>query len=137
MSRFVKPETSVIPLANGDQLVVKKRLNRGEQAEMFWHVMNDVGANAGLALVVAHLLDWQLKDDNIPLRELGWDDKATALKGLDPDDFNEIRDAIQQHVDKVQTEREAAKKATGGGTASPAISSSPDGAAGATNGSTS
>jgi hypothetical protein len=137
MSRFVKPETCVLTLANGDKLIVKKRLNRGEQADMFWHIKVDVGENAGLAMVLAYLIDWELQEDNQPLRELGWDDKAQILKNLDPDAFNEIRAAIDAHIDRVEAEFNAAKKAKGGAIASPAILPSPGSSAGDTNGSTS
>jgi hypothetical protein len=35
MSRYVVPETKTLTISNGDTLVVRKRLNRGEQTAAF------------------------------------------------------------------------------------------------------
>lgn len=110
MNRFVKPETCVLTLKNGDTLVVKKRLNRGEQAEMFSHVSSASGPALGLSAVLAYLMDWQLTDSGAPLLNLSWEEKTLVLNQLDPDDFAEIRDAIVDHIERVQAERDAARK---------------------------
>jgi len=144
MSRFVKGETCVLTLANGDKLIVKKRLNRGETAEMFarMRVSTEQGlvvdrTKIGIAHVLAYLLDWELQQENIPLRDMSWDDRERTLNNLDPDDFAEIDEAITVHVDRVQTERDAAKKVLSGGTGSPATSPSASSSAGTPIGSTS
>ncbi len=142
MSRFVTPETTVLALANGDTLVVKKRLNRGERAEMYarTQVSTDAGpvidrTKLGLSRVAAYLIDWQLQDASTPLAGLDWDGKAAVLNSLDPDDFDEILEAVDAHAEKIQAERDAAKKLKGGATLLPAISPSPSSSAGATSGS--
>lgn len=121
--RFVKPETTVLTLANGDQLIVKKRLNRGERAEMFTRARTETAiglvidrGKLPLATVVAYLIDWNLQDENIPMRELGADDRTLVLNGLDPDWFTEIYEAINAHEEKVQKEIDEAKKARAGAT---------------------
>jgi hypothetical protein len=143
MSRFVKPDTSVLTLKNGDQLIIKKRLNRGERAAMFAR-MRAPGAGLeldrvrmGIAKVVAYLLDWVLTEDQVPIRDLSDDERETILNGMDPEDFQECWDAIDAHELKVQEERDAEKKLRDGATASPAISPSPGTTAGAMSGSTS
>ncbi len=133
MSRFVKGGTSVLTLANGDTLIVKKRLNRGELADAVKrlplvelpsgkYVHSPMDKEAGM--VAAYLLDWQLQDDDQPIAGLSIDDKETVLNNLDPDDFAEINAAIEAHEAKVTAERAAAKKPQGGVSGSSAISPS-------------
>lgn len=133
MSRFVRPETDTLKLANGDTLIVKKKLNRGERAEMFARMT--AGDTATLAMTVAYLLDWNLQDENIPIREASADDRRTLLNSMDPLFFNEIGDAIYAHDQASIASSEAAKKARNGETPSSATSSLPAGSAGATSGS--
>lgn len=121
--RFVKPETTVLTLANGDSLIVKKRLNRGERAEMYTRARTETAvglvidrARLPLATVVAYLIDWNLQDENTPIRGLGADERALILNGLDPDFFGEIYEAINAHEEKVQKEIDEAKKAQAGAT---------------------
>lgn len=136
MSRFVKPETVVLTLANGDTLIVKKRLNRGERAAMFASMRGPGDAldptMVGLARVLAYLIDWNLQDENIPIRELDAAARTPILNSFDPEFFGEMVEAINAHEEKVQAEIDAEKKARAGATPSPAISSSPDSSAGGT-----
>lgn len=136
MSRFVKGKTDVLTLANGDTLVVKHRLNRGEEAMSITRMRGD-RTRAGICSVVAYLVDWQLKDEQPPILSLSDDDKEKVLDNLDPDDFDEMKAAIIEHERKVQKARDEEKKARDGVTASSATSSSPDSSAGVTTGSTS
>lgn len=135
MDRFVSPETRVLTLPNGDTLVVKKRLNRGEQAEVFEHLRSATGSSAGLSVVLGYLVDWQLQEKNTPLLHLTWPEKTLVLNAMDPEDFIEVRNTIEAHIERVQAERDAAKKALAGATPSPATSPSPSSSAGATSGS--
>jgi hypothetical protein len=136
MSRFVKAGTRVLTLKNGDTLVVKERLNRGEEADKFSRMRGD-RLRIGICTVVAHLLDWQLRDEQTPILGLSDDDKEKVLDNLDPDDFDEIRDAIYAHCEAVQKSRDEAKKIRDGATASSATSSSLNDSAGGTTGSNS
>lgn len=139
MSRFVKPDTSVLTLANGDKLIVKKRLNRGEKAAMF-AAMRSPGGGAidavrvGLAKVLAYLIDWELQDEHIAIRELSSGEREQLLNSLDPDYFLDIKNEVDAHEERVQSEHDAGK-ARGGERPSPAISPSADGSAGDTTGS--
>lgn len=136
MSRFVKGKTTVLTLANGDTLVVKERLNRGEEAASIARMRGE-RTRAGICSVIAYLIDWTLKDDQPAIFGLSDDDKEKVLDNLDPDDFDEIKQAIYAHEHAVQKARDDAKKIRDGVTVSSAISSSPGTTAGATSGSTS
>jgi hypothetical protein len=136
MSRFVKGKTTVLTLANGDTLIVKERLNQGEERESISRVRGDRTRSA-LCIVVAYLLDWTLKDEQPPIFGLSDDDKEKVIDNLDPDDFDEIKAEIFEHERKVQTARDEAKKIRDGVIESSAISSSPGTMAGPTTPSTS
>lgn len=141
-SRFVSPQLNILPISQGDTLTVKRRLNRGEQSEMFARMRAADGTidrvKVGLETVLAFLMDWSLTDDAgaiVPYRDLDAEGRAHVLNSLDPDDFTEIREAIEDHVAAVAAAREAEKKTQAGATGSSATSPSPAGAAGVTNGS--
>jgi len=125
MSRFVRPETRTLTLANGDQLTVRARLTAGEQRAHFariYRVLDDGQLlpdrlRLGVGVIVAYLLDWNLKDDAgqaVPIRDLSTDDPQHVIDALDPESFGEIRAAIDTHVDAMAAERDAQKKTDGG-----------------------
>jgi hypothetical protein len=121
MSRFVRPHTDTLPLSDGDWIVVKKRLNTGEQRDAFAR-MYQTGADGsmqrhpilyGIHMVCAYLVDWSLTDDAgkpVAILDASYDDVRRAVDNLDPDDFDEVRFAIEQHRDRVAKERADAKK---------------------------
>lgn len=125
MSRFVRPETRTLTLANGDQLTVRARLTAGEQRASYARLYRP-GADGrlqmdplqlGVGVILAYLLDWNLKDDAgqaVPIRDLGTDDLQRVIDALDPDSFTEIRTAIEAHEAAMLAEREAQKKTDGG-----------------------
>jgi len=146
-SRFVRPEVTVLTLADGEKLTVRKRLNHGEQTACFARMYMTLASGerkvdtlkVGLAMISAYLLDWTLTDDSgnvVQIRDKSLDDVESALNALDPYSFNEIRAAIEKHEIEMAKER-AAGKPTGGESKSAATSSSPAGAAGDTSGSSS
>lgn len=135
MSRFVKGKTATLTLANGDTLVIKHRLNKGEELEMYRRMGAD-STRIAFCTVIAHLLDWTLKDEQHPIYGLSDEDKEKVLNNLDPDDFDEIKTAIYAHVTNLQKERDEAKKAARGETASSATLPSADSTAGPTTPST-
>lgn len=129
MSRFVRPETTVLTISDGDTLVVKKRLNAGENRRLWAGMMRDGDSlrvqplKTGMSTVVAYLLDWSLKDDDgklVKITGLGPDALELVLESLDPDDFTEILRAIEAHENAMTAEREAQKKTTAGETKSSA-----------------
>jgi hypothetical protein len=142
MNRFVRPETAVLTLANGDTLVVKQRLNTGE-----WRRMTDTIRQAGdergatvlqyqTGLVLAYLVDWSLTDDGRPvvIRDQPIDTVRASLDALDYESFREIADAIQVHTRRQDEARAAEKKTPNTANESPAILPSPFVAVGVTNG---
>jgi hypothetical protein len=133
-SRFVRPETVTLPISNGDSIVVKKRLTNGERRAMFARMYHNGVAplridtlQTGLALVLAYLLDWSLTDENgskVPIAGLSGEDLAAVVDSLGPDDFSEIKDAIEAHVAVEEIAEEKKRVAASGATASAATSPS-------------
>jgi hypothetical protein len=146
MSRFVRPNADVLTISDGDTLVVRRRLNTGEQRAMFQR-MRAAASNGdgykvdpmqvGLATMTAYLLDWSLRDDTgapVVIRDQPIEAVESAINALDPEDFAEIREAIETHVARIDAARAEEKKTRSGGVASSPTSTSPAAAAGGTNG---
>lgn len=131
-SRVVRPETTTVQISGGDWLLVKKRLNAGEQRAMF-NRMYLAGVDgmlrrnplaSGVAQVTAYLLDWSLTaPDGSQLAISGKPIEAVvaALDAIDPDSFAEIRTAIEAHEEAMAAEREQEKNGLGGERNAPAI----------------
>jgi hypothetical protein len=146
-SRFVAPDTTTLKISHGDTLLVKRRLNTGEHRDAMAKMSREthdgerLRANpfeVGITTVLAYLVDWSLTDEDgalVEIRGLARDEVRVILDQLDPDDFEEIKEAIDQHVAVQTAAREAEKNGQGGATGSPAISPSLVGATGATSGS--
>lgn len=121
MNRFVRPETAVLTISQGDTLTVKRRLNAGEQRAMFAQMytagvdgaMRANPMQSGVALVLAYLLDWSLVDESgktVPIRDQPYATVKAALDALDPLSFAEVRQAIEQHDAAMDAERAEEKK---------------------------
>jgi hypothetical protein len=153
-SRFVQPDTVMLPLSEGDWLLVKRRLNSGEQRAAFRRmyvtaadgsfVTDENGAPKvdptmiGYVMVTAYLLDWSLVDragEKIIIARQPPEVLDAAVDLLETDDFAEVRTAIEDHDQRQRLAREEEKKRMAGVTASPPISPSPDAATGAMSGS--
>ena len=134
-SRIVRPETVKLDISNGDWLLVKKRLNAGEQRAMFAR-MYQAGADGslranpfevGVAKILAYVLDWSMTDlagKQIAIMGQPASLVLAALDSFDGDTFAEIRNAIDEHIDSVTAERNAEKNDQAGETRSVAISPS-------------
>ena len=120
MSRFVRPQTRTLTLANGDQLTVRERLTAGEQRAHFARLYTPGPDGryqvnplmAGMAVIVAYLLDWNFKDDQdqaVPIRDLAPDELQRVLDSLDAESFVEVRTAIEAH-DAAMLEARTQKK---------------------------
>jgi len=145
MSRFVRPVVDVLRLANGDTVTVRRRLNTGEERAMYRR-MSTVNGDGGLTIddlavgpakVTAYLLDWTLTDDDgqpVMIRDLSLEELARVVDNLDPDDFREIRDAIDGHIDRQAAARAEEKKVRSGETPSSVTLPSPVAAAGPSTG---
>ena len=125
MSRFVRPDTKTLVLANGDQLIVRARLTAGEQRAQYAR-MYTTGPDGrlqpnplmlGVGMMVAYLLDWNLLDDAgqaVRIRDLSADDLQQVLDSLDTASFQEIRQAIEAHDGAMAADRDQQKKTDGG-----------------------
>jgi hypothetical protein len=145
--RFVRPNTVTLPLSEGDWIVVKERLNAGEQralVERSWHDTPDADGQfhvnpprAGLALLTAYLIDWSFTDhagDPVPIRGLSAAELERVIDNLEPPDYNELRNAINAHTEALYLAREAEKKRMAGASASSPTSPSLDVVTGAMSG---
>ena len=148
MSRFVHPASVVLQISQGDSLTVKARLNTGEQRAMFARMYRTPENGSptahldpmavSMARVTAYLLDWTFTNDQghlVEIRDRPVAEVEDALNALDPDDFVEIRQAIDAHIARLEAARAAEKKTQPGAPASSAIGTSPDAVTGDTNGS--
>ena len=146
--RFVRPNTITLPLSEGDWILVKERLNAGEQralVERSWHDTPDTAGTfhvnptrAGLALITAYLIDWSLTDEAgkpVTIRGCSPAELDRILDNLEPPDYTEIRNAINAHSERVYQAREDEKKrASTGDNGSSTISTLPADAIGAMSG---
>jgi hypothetical protein len=104
--RVRRPATVRLELTRGDFLIVKQDLTAGEARELMraaakpGPVLELDPIAAGVALVVAYLLDWSFTDaDGRPLTIA---DQPTAvvraaLDHIDSESFLEVQQAISQH----------------------------------------
>jgi hypothetical protein len=149
-SRFVYPHTTTLTLGNGDRLIVRQRLNVGEQRESYRAcstvvTTEDGGVRTvpnplliGVAKVAAYLVDWSLEDgDAPPIRGLDLVQRIAVLDNLDPEDFFEFKTAIDAHEGEQTAARLAEKNGRSGERNAPVISPSPFVPAGASSGSVS
>lgn len=133
MARVTRPETHTLTLANGETLIVKKRLNAGERREMLRAMRGPDGlydgALSGLCTILAYLLDWTVKDDlsgePLVIRGKTREEITAVLDSLDSEDFGEIKNLVDAWDDKMIAERKEEKKILFGKPESVPVSSSP------------
>jgi hypothetical protein len=142
----VRPQTTVITLAPGETITVKTRLTAGEQREAYARLYT-AGADgklrvnplqSGLAMMTTYLVDWNLTDDDgalVPIRGVPIEELEAALDNLDPDDYAEIKAAIEAHEATQRAVRAALKKTLSGSPADGPTSLSPSESAGVLTGS--
>lgn len=134
--QFVKPETVRLPLNGGeDYIVIRRRLTHGEQDAMYSAMRPPVfpdgskgtAPNIRTGKVLAYLIGWS---SSVPMSpELAESERNDTIKGLDPDSFDEIYNAINSHVEAMDQ-----KKVPTGANESLQTSTSPVAVVGATNG---
>ncbi len=145
-SRVVRPETQKLEISGGDWLLIKKRLNHGEQDDAFarGYVVDgdrtrvNLLQQTGMKKITAYLLDWSLTDldeQQIVILKQPVETVEAALRSIDPESFDEILAAINAHEQAMDRAAAAKKKIPSGDGASAAISPSPSAAAGGTSGS--
>ena len=131
MDRFVTPHTVRLDISLGDWIEVKRRLNTGEQQDLFAQMMPSITPGQPYALqsrhvltakVLAYLVDWSLTQYGKPVPVT-----VDAINNLDPDTFKEIREMIDAHEEAIQGEIDAAKKNPTGESALKLASTSADG----------
>jgi len=144
---FVRPETTRLELSDGQWILVKRRLNAGEQRAAFRRQYTpnpDTGKlqvnpdGIGIAMVTAYLIDWSLTDHRdapVEIAQQPFEVVLAALDNLEDDRFDEIKTAIEAHDAAQRKAREQEKKLRAGVTTSPTTSPSPDASAGAMSGS--
>lgn len=144
-SRVVRPDTVTLSISDGDWILVKARLNHGEQQKAFEHrFISDVSgqrvnlALAGMETITAYLLDWSLTGPDgqlLVIKGQPLDVVEGHLNRIDPESVAEIRDAIDAHVRAKTAARAEEKKLRTGTTADAMISPSPSAVVGTQSGS--
>ena len=144
METIVKPQIVQLALNDGLSISVKRRLNVGEQQDMFAAMAPYLTAGdkpqlksqaVMTAKVLAYLVSWTLTEDGVPLplsMAMPEEQRLATLRSLDPDVFREIQEAINTHEAAVEQEIEERKNARRGGGAKTSSSSSLDAATGPT-----
>lgn len=100
--RFVQPDAVTLPLSKSDSVTVRRRINTGEQRVAVRR--SESGPDApgiGLCVVIAYLLDWTFTDRSghlVVIRDQPFDVVLAAIDALDPDDFLELRVAVNAHI---------------------------------------
>lgn len=156
-SCVVKPETDRLTLTNGHWLLVRRRLNTGEERDGFGRALDTHPAapcphcghtvpggvvvnpmKRQVAMLTSYLLDWSLCDDqgetltfrDSPVSPPNIPQLEAHLRAIEPDIFEEIRRLITDH-EAAQTQARADQKKTHAGAPnSAAISNSPSAPAG-------
>lgn len=125
MDTIVKPKTVRLSLSDGQFLDVKRRLNAGEQQDLFAAMAPYLTAgekpqlksqSVMTAKILAYLLGWSLMDEGVPIPmspDMPEGARLATLRSLDPDVFREVREAIDSHETAVDLELEEAKKMRG------------------------
>jgi hypothetical protein len=120
--------------ADGDWIDVKKRLNTGEQQDLFAQMAPAMTAGEKVQLnskvvmtakVLAYLVGWSLTDDGAPVTmtpDMSDAERLAIINNLDPSSFREIKDAIDAHEESGDAEVDAAKKDQAGTASSVATS---------------
>lgn len=116
-SRFVKPEVVRLDISDGDWIEIKRRLTLGEQKRLEGagigratgfrqgadvEVAVDLEA-AAMALLVTYLVDWSLRDEHDKPVSV----TRSSVAALDPDDAEEIEQAISNHIQARDAEKKA------------------------------
>lgn len=136
-SRVVRPESQKLDISKGDWILVRKRLNAGENKRMLRRGMvtdetgrHFDGIEAGTAKLLAYLIDWSVAGPDgqvIAIRGQSDAEIEAALDAIDPESYGEILHAVEAHVDAVDAARAQEKKdqaaTTGDAATSPSLSS--------------
>ena len=156
MSRIRRPEELLIPISQGDWILIKKRLNAGESRRIFARMVKSIKPSEtetpdgktkadvdydvrqmGLSKAVEYLIDWSIKDDSdhqVVIRDRSPKEIEAALESLDLESFTEITQAIDAHEAAMEAEDAAAKKTRAGENKLSVTSPSLESVTGATNG---
>ena len=108
--KFVKPETVRIDLEDGEWIEIKKQLSHGELAHLAGSGLTHLTGSAEFVYdmerfevtkIESWLVDWSARDES------GKYVKPTraAISALEPDDAQRIKQAIDDHVTKLQEEK--------------------------------
>jgi hypothetical protein len=125
-SRFVMPGMVRLPLAGGDYIDIKRRLNVGEERRVFARCVKKMLAGqdaeidpeqVGKTRIAEFILGWGgpgfVMPDGTPVEF-----SEAALTDLEPEAYSEIREAIEAHEKADKAQRDSEKNVTGGATAS-------------------
>lgn len=148
MAEISAPIPIRLPLANGQFIDVKRRLNVGEHSDFLDRIIvptDDPQVNrlktpyaVAVEKVAAYLVGWSvtLGGQPVPMNPImPVEDRVHAIRQLEQADFEAIHQALTAHEAALDLEQTSAKKSQDGASASPITSPLPSGATGDTNGS--
>lgn len=134
-SRIRRPDTDILPISEGDTLTVKRFLTAKEFRELTTastkttrltgHETGDVALEidptaAGLAMIVAYLVDWTFTDFDgrpIVIRDQPPAVVRAALDVIDAESYLEVQGAIMAHDTAMKSYIAGEKKVHSGATA--------------------
>jgi hypothetical protein len=122
-NRFPTPAVERLPLSEGDWIEVKRELNVGEEKDIVFLAMREIGQDDGnvrfrqdyqllpFATAVIFLVSWSFHNAKGPVKlEDDQKKRLAQLRALEPGSWNEIEQAIKAHEEKTAD----AKKSQGG-----------------------
>ena len=117
--RFTAPKTRRLALSDDGWILVKERLNAGEQRRLFSGVIRSMALGekieldpekVGLQKVLVYLIDWSASEDH-PIRGKSSAEIADAVNSLSPETYQEILRVIETHETEMDLEASVEKNA--------------------------
>lgn len=121
--RFVAPDTVRLPLSDEDFVVVKKRLNLGEHQDILDRIPSTITSSYGygtryaISRILEYLVSWSFVREGKPVEyslDQSVETRLATLKNLSPDDFQELREAVDVHEAAIEKEVGERKNVTAG-----------------------
>jgi hypothetical protein len=120
MWQTVAPAEKRLTFEDGAYLIVKAQLSAGENLDKLAQMRGDDGeidpVKWGPALLTAYLLDWSVTTPEgrpVAIREQPLEVVRSAIRQLEPGDYDEILEAVQAHDQAITAARQEKKRRAG------------------------
>ena len=117
--RFIKPDSTRLPLSDGDWVEVKKLLTYGEQQRLSGSALTTLKSNPGsvgggnefgldwelynVRRLQIWIVDWSFRDENDRPVKI----TQEAISSLDPDTVTEIDEKLTAHLQMIEDSKKA------------------------------